>query len=177
MGAHHKEAWIITFELKLSSRESYGPEKAAKVIELQRIRGGMFEFMVACRFPWIELGWTLDNYPRYFNMATGLNWTLDDMWKVADRTYALMKLHYIREFPEATRKGDYPPAVWFDPDNADKEGPIAGRHLDYEKYDQLLQHYYDQRGYDNRGIPTRETLGKLGLSGEAADAEKYAKLN
>jgi len=177
MGAHHKEAWIITFELKLSSRESYGPEKAAKVIELQRIRGGMFEFMVACRFPWIELGWTLDNYPRYFNMATGLNWTLDDMWKVADRTYALMKLHYIREFPEATRKGDYPPAVWFDPANADKEGPVAGKYLEYDKYDQLLQHYYDQRGYDQRGIPTKATLEKLGISAEGAAAEEYAKLN
>ena len=176
IGGHHREAWIITFELKNSTRDSYGPEKAAKVIELQRIRGGMFEFMVACRFPWIELGWGLDNYPKYFNLVTGLNWTLDDMWKTADRIYALIKLHYLREFPDATRKGDYPPAVWFDPANADTEGPIAGKHLDADKYDQLLQHYYGQRGYDKRGIPTRETLGKLGLSGEAAAAEKYAKL-
>ena len=177
MGAHHKEAWIITFELKNSTRDSYGPDKAAKVIELQRIRGGMFEFMVACRFPWIEVGWKLDNYPKYFNLATGLDWNLDEMWKVADRIYGLMKLHYIREFPEATRKGDYPPAVWFDPENADKEGPIAGKHLDIEKYDQLLQHYYDQRGYDKRGIPTRETLARLGISKEGAEAEKYAKLS
>ena len=44
--------------------------KAAKVIELQRIRGGMFEFLVACRFPWIEVGWSLDNYPIYFNTHT-----------------------------------------------------------------------------------------------------------
>jgi len=48
--------------------------------------------------------------------------------------------------------------------------------LDIEKYDQLLQHYYDQRGYDHRGIPTQETLNRLGLSKEAAEAEKYAKL-
>ena len=177
MGAHHKEAWIITFELKNSTRDSYGADKAAKVIELQRIRGGMFEFIVSCRFPWIEVGWQLDNYPRYFNLATGLNWTLDDMWKVADRIYSLMKLHYIREFPEATRKGDYPPAVWFDPANADTEGPIAGKCLDTAKYDQLLQHYYDQRGYDDRGIPTKATLAKLGLTSEGAAAEKYAKLN
>ncbi|OIO00180.1 MAG: aldehyde ferredoxin oxidoreductase [Elusimicrobia bacterium CG_4_10_14_0_2_um_filter_56_8] len=177
IGAHHREAWIITFELKNSSRESYGPEKAAKVIELQRIRGGMFEMMVSCRFPWIEEGWELDNYPKYFNLVTGLNWTLDDMWKVSDRIYSLIKLNYIREFPEATRKGDYPPAIWFDPANSDTEGPIAGKHLEAEKYDGLLQHYYDQRGYDRRGIPTKETLEKLGLSAEGADAEKYAKLN
>ena len=82
IGAHHREAWIITFEIKNTTRESYGPEKAAKVIELQRIRGGLFEFIVACRFPWIENGWPLDNYPKYFNTATGLNWGLDDMWNV-----------------------------------------------------------------------------------------------
>jgi aldehyde:ferredoxin oxidoreductase len=176
MGAHHKEAWIITYELKNTTRESYGPEKAAKVIELQRIRGGMFEFIVACRFPWVEVGWDLENYPKYFNTITGLDWSLDDMWKTADRIYAMIKLHYLREFPNATRQGDYPPAVWFDPSNADTEGPIAGEILKIDKYDELLQHYYDQRGYDRRGIPTRDTLIRLDLFKEATDAEKYGNL-
>ncbi len=176
IGAHHREAWIITFEIKHTTRESYGPEKAAKVIELQRIRGGMFEFLVACRFPWIELGWPLDNYPKYFNTITSLNWTLDDMWNTADRIYGMIKLNYLREFPNTTREADYPPAVWFDPANADTEGPIAGKVLEVDKYDSLLQHYYDQRGYDRRGIPTRETLKKLGLEKEAAEAERYATL-
>ena len=40
----------------------------------------MFEFIVSCRFPWIEIGWSLDNYPKYFNLVTGLDWTLDDFW-------------------------------------------------------------------------------------------------
>ena len=177
IGAHHREAWIITFELKNSTREAYGPDKAAKVIELQRIRGGLFEMLVACRFPWVEVGWPLDNYPKYFNACTGLSWTLDDMWKSADRIYAMIKLNYLREFPNATRKDDYPPAVWFDKTNADTEGPIAGKVLEYDKYDQLLQHYYDQRGYDKRGIPTKELLSKLDLMKEAAETEKYAKLS
>jgi aldehyde:ferredoxin oxidoreductase len=176
IGAHHREAWIITFEIKHTSRESYGPEKAEKVIELQRIRGGMFEVLVACRFPWIELGWGLDNYPKYFNTVTSLKWTLDDMWDMADRIYGLIKLNYLREYPDTTRKQDYPPAVWFDPANADKEGPIAGKVLEVDKYDRLLQHYYDMRGYDNRGIPTKATLKKLGLGQEAAQAERYAAL-
>lgn len=177
IGGHHREAWIITFELKNSKRESYGPEKAAKVIELQRIRGGLFELLVACRFPWVEVGYSLENYPKFFNAATGLNWTLEDFWKAADRGYAMIKLHYLREFPNATRKDDYPPAVWFDKANADTEGPQKGVALEYDKYDSLLQHYYDQRGYDKRGIPTKDLLNKLGLNKEAAEVEKYAKLS
>jgi aldehyde:ferredoxin oxidoreductase len=176
IGAHHKESWVITFELKSTSRESYGPEKAQKVIDLQRIRGGLFEYIVSCRFPWIELGWGLENYPKYFNTITGLNWTLDDMWTVADRVYAMIKLFWLREFPDTNRRLDYPPDVWFDPANVDTEGPIAGRHLEYDKYDQLLQHYYDIRGYDRRGLPTKATLARLDLAAEAAAAEKFGGL-
>ncbi len=177
IGAHHKESWIITFELKETSRESYGPEKAHKVIELQRIRGGLFEFIVACRFPWVELGWGIENYPKYFNTITGLDWTLEDFWKVSDRIYALIKLFWLREYPNTDRKLDYPPAVWFDPSNADTEGPIAGKVLERDKYDGLLQHYYDIRGYDKRGLPTKATLDRLGLSKEAAAAERYGSLD
>ncbi len=176
IGAHHRESWIITFELNQTSRDSYGPEKAQKVVELQRIRGGLFEFIVACRFPWIELGWGIENYPKYFNAVTGLNWALDDMWTVADRIYALIKLFWLREFPDMNRKLDYPPDVWFDPANVDADGPIAGKHLEYDKYDQLLQHYYDIRGYDQRGLPTKATLDSLNLSAEAAATEKYGRL-
>ena len=176
IGAHHKESWVITFEIKQTSRDSYGPEKAQKVIELQRIRGGLFEYIVSCRFPWIEVGWGLENYPKYFNAVSGLNWTLDDFWTVSDRIYSLIKLFWLREYPQTDRKLDYPPAVWFDPTNVDTEGPIAGRHLEYDKYDGLLQHYYDLRGYDRRGIPTLATLERLGLSAEAAAARKYGSL-
>lgn len=176
IGAHHKESWVITFELKSTSRESYGREKAQKVIELQRIRGGLFEYIVACRFPWIEVGWGLENYAKYFNLVSGLNWTLDDFWTVSDRIYSLIKLFWLREYPQTDRKLDYPPAVWFDPANADTEGPIAGKVLEYDKYDGLLQHYYDIRGYDKRGIPTRATLERLGLAEEARAAEKFGSL-
>ncbi len=176
IGAHHKESWVITYEIKETPRESYEKEKAQKVIELQRIRGGLFEFIVACRFPWVELGWDLDHYPAYFNATTGLNWNLQDFWTVSDRIYALIRAHFVREFPDWDRKRDYPPAIWFNPENADKEGPIAGNILEIDKYDQLLQHYYDIRGWDRRGIPTRRTAVQLGLSDEFEELAKIIKL-
>ncbi len=176
IGAHHKESWVITFELNRTVRDSYDRAKAEKVIELQRIRGGLFEYIIACRFPWVEIGWELEHYPVYFNTVTGLNWTLEDFWKVADRIYALMKLFWLREMPEWDRKMDYPPAAWFDPANADADGPIAGRVLDLDKYDALLDHYYELRGWDGRGMPTRGTAAALGLEEEARRAEAFAKL-
>ncbi|MGQ9618870.1 MAG: aldehyde ferredoxin oxidoreductase family protein [Candidatus Aminicenantia bacterium] len=176
IGAHHKDAWVIMFELTQTQRESYGAEKAKRVIELQRIRGGIFEFIVSCRFPWVELGWELEHYAEYFNRATGLSWTLDDFWKVADRIYNLIRAFWVREYPDWNRKWDYPPAVWFDPSNADKEGTIAGKVLEYDKYDSLLDHYYEIRGWDKRGIPEKDTFISAGLEGEAKELEKYVRL-
>jgi aldehyde:ferredoxin oxidoreductase len=176
IGGTHKESWVITYEVNQTERGSYGPEKAAKVIELQRIRGGLFELITACRFPWVEIGWGLENYPIYFNKITGLNWTLDDFWKTSDRVYALIKLFWLRERPDIDRRFDYPPGIWFEPSNADTEGPIAGKYLERDKYDNLLQHFYDQRQWDRRGIPTRRLAGSLGLDAEADAAEKFGKL-
>jgi len=176
IGAHHKEAWIITYEISETPRESYGKDKAEKVIELQRIRGGLFESIVACRFPWIELGWELANYPRYFNTITGLDWTFNDFWRLSDRIYALMRAFWVREFPGWDRTWDRPPPIWFDPSNADTEGIIAGRILEWDKYEQLLDHYYQLREWDRRGIPKRQTMKKLGLFEEAQELERYTKL-
>jgi aldehyde:ferredoxin oxidoreductase len=176
IGAHHKESWIITFELNNTSRDSYGPEKAQKIIDLQRIRTGLFECLISCRFPWVEIDWGLDNYPKYFNLVSGLDWKLGDFWILADRVYAVLKLFWLREFPQTDREMDLPPAAWFDPANADPDGPFEGKVLDYARYDGMLQHYYDIRGYDRRGIPTRATLARLGLDDEARAAEAFGTL-
>ncbi|MBI5624630.1 MAG: aldehyde ferredoxin oxidoreductase family protein [Elusimicrobia bacterium] len=177
IGAHHKEAWIITYELKFSERGGYGRDKAQKVVDLQRIRSSIFESLPICRFPWIELGWDLKNYPEYYNIATGANWTLDDFLRTGDRIYALLKAFWCREHPDTDRTQDYPPRVYFDPRIADKEGIIAGKHLELDKYDELLSHYYDIRGWDKRGVPTRKTMVSLGLEKEADQLAKVCKVS
>jgi len=175
IGAHHKDAWVISWEISSGNRDSYGPEKADKVIEFQRIRGGMFETLVSCRFPWIELGYPLEDYPRYLEAATGVKMTLDDMWEMGDRVYALMRAFWAREYGgNWSRKMDYPPARWFK--HPLPKGPLKGARLDEGKYDALLQIYYDKRGWDRRGIPTRATMRRLGLEKEAAQLAKRVKL-
>ena len=175
IGAHHKDAWVISWEVQ-NDRMSYGPEKAAKVIEFQRIRGGMFESLTTCRLPWIELGFNLEWYPKYLKDATGLDFTLDYLWEVGDRIYALIRAFWVRELKdEWNRKWDYPPKRWFEDPLPD--GPLKGAHLDYEKYDQLLSEYYKQRGWDERGIPTKETFEKLGIKDVADELAKFVELH
>jgi len=174
IGAHHKDAWVISWEVS-TGRESYGEAKVDKVIELQRLRGGVFECLTTCRLPWVEVGFGLDWYPRFLKVATGVDMTMNDLFTVADRTFTLMRAFWVREHAAAwSRSMDSPPARWFD--EPVKEGPFKGTALDREKYNRMLQLYYNKRGWDNRGIPTKRTLVKLGLEDVAQELHRYVRL-
>jgi len=173
-GAHHKDAWVISWEVKYG-RESYDETKVDKVIELQRIRGGMFEGLTTCRLPWVEVGFELDWYPKFMKAATGMTVTLEDMYTVADRTYALIRAFWVREFGKQwSNSMDMVPARWFTEPLT--KGPLKGTKLDKAKYESMLQMYYKKRGWDQRGIPTRATLTKLGLADVATELSKHIQL-
>ncbi|WP_175059013.1 tungsten-containing formaldehyde ferredoxin oxidoreductase [Thermococcus sp. 2319x1] len=186
IGAHHKEAWVIAWEIgtapiegekakKVEYKITYDPEKAAKVIELQRLRGGLFEMLTACRLPWVEVGLSLDYYPKLLEAITGVKYTWDDLYKAADRVYALMRAYWVREFNgNWGREMDYPPERWFK--EGLKSGPYKGQHLEKDKYDALLSEYYKLRGWDERGIPKKGTLKELGLEFVVPELEKVTKL-
>jgi len=161
IGAHHKDAWVISWEVSVG-REGYTEAKVDKVIELQRIRGGIFEALVTCRLPWVEVGFELDWYPRLLKEATGIATSQDELFVIADRVYSLMRAFWIREFKDQWSQAlDYPPARWFDEPLT--EGPYKGARLDREKYGEMLQTYYRKRGWDPKGIPTKATLERLNL--------------
>jgi aldehyde:ferredoxin oxidoreductase len=40
---------------------------------------------------------------------------------------------------------------------------MKGVKVDREKYEQMLSWYYELRGWDQNGIPLKETLDRLGL--------------
>jgi len=159
-----------------NGRTGYTEAKVDKVIEFQRIRGGMFESLVACRLPWIELGFELEWYPRLLKAASGIEIPLEDMlYKLADRIYALIRAFWVREYgQEWSRTMDYPPTRWFNEPTT--KGPYKGAVLDKTKFDTLLDMYYAKRGWDKRGIPTKTTLEKLGLTDVAEQLSKHITL-
>jgi len=170
IGAHHKDAWVISWEVR-NDRFGYTREKALKVIELQDIRGGWFEVMVGCRLPWVEIGLELDYYWRMFKAATGLDY---DIGGVANRVYTLIRAFWVREYGGWSREYDTPPLRWFkDPLT---KGPLKGAVLNMEGYQRMLTWYYEARGWDERGIPRRSTLRRLGLSYVEGELSKVVDL-
>ncbi|MBU7013243.1 MAG: aldehyde ferredoxin oxidoreductase family protein [Theionarchaea archaeon] len=161
IGAHHKDAWLISWEIA-TDRSGYNREKVAKLIELQQLRGGVFEGLVACRLPWIEVGFALDWYPKFLKAATGENLSLDQLKTAGDRIFALIRCFWKRENPDFGRSWDMPPERWFTEPLT--KGPMKGTKVDREGYTRMQNWYYEIRGWDSNGIPTRKTLESLGLA-------------
>ena len=175
VGAHHKDAWVISWEVQ-AKRESYGEEKIDKVIEMQRLRGGVFESLTVCRFPNASLDFELEWYTRFLHAATGIEFTWNALNETSDRIWNLIRAFWIREYGSKwTREMDVPPARWFKEPLT--KGPLKGSKLDSVKYDIMLQRYYKKRGWDERGIPKKITLKKLGLPDVAKQLNKYVKLS
>jgi aldehyde:ferredoxin oxidoreductase len=160
IGASHKDAWIISWEIA-NDRLSYEKSKVEKLIEFQRLRGGFFESATVCRLPWVEVSFGLDWYPEYLEAITGSHMSWQDLFEMGDRIYALIRAYWKREVPQFGRKWDYPPDRWFEEPHS--EGKMKGVKVDKEKYEQMLSWYYELRGWDQNGIPLKETLDRLGL--------------
>ena len=159
IGAHHNRAWAITYDIEVG-RDGVTPDKAAKVIELQHIRP-LLDALGGCRLQWVELGMPLDYYVPAMKTITGVDRSWDDLIHVAERVWNLTRSFWVREMDGFGREWDYPPPRWYtDPVPT---GPSKGKLITKENVDKLLDMYYEQRGWDQNGIPTREKLDQLGL--------------
>jgi len=174
VGAHHKDAWLITWEIK-EGRGNYDETKVDYLIKTQLIRGGLLEALTVCRFPYNSLGFELEWYQKYLRAATGSELSLEQLNQISDRILNLIRAFWVREYKEKwTRDLDIPPLRWFKEPLT--EGALKGSMLDYEKYNGMLSTYYMKRGWDKRGIPTKATLEHLGLTEEAKQLDTYVKL-
>jgi aldehyde:ferredoxin oxidoreductase len=159
IGAHHNRAWAITYDIEVG-RDGVTPDKAAKVIELQHIRP-LLDALGGCRLQWVELGMPLDYYVPAMKTITGIDRSWDDLIHVSERVWNLTRSFWVREMDGFGREWDYPPPRWYtDPVPT---GPSKGKLVTKENVDKLLDMYYEQRGWDQNGIPTREKLDQLGL--------------
>jgi aldehyde:ferredoxin oxidoreductase len=160
VGAHHNRAWAITYDLQVG-REKVIPEKVAKVIWFQNFRP-MFDVLGSCRLQWVELSIDRDLYCPALEAITGIHRTWEDLEKVGERIWNLTRMFWIREIDGFDRKWDMPAERFYK--EPPKTGATKNQITKYEDVLKLLDMYYDQRGWNNDGIPTKEKLTTLGLS-------------
>ena len=90
----------------------------------------------------------LYNLPKFVSLATGMDLDDEGLWRIAARNRNLIRALNVRR--GLRRKDEKPPE-----DHWKKRDP--------EMETRLLDAYYEFKGWNNEGIPTKETLDKLGL--------------
>ena len=99
----------------------------------------------------------IHNYAEFVTAGTGIKMSKDDVWKSATRTRTLMRALNVRR--GLRRADDKPP-----------EDHWRKRFPDLEK--QLLDQYYKLKGFNDQGIPTRESLHDLEMDFVAEEFEQ-----
>ena len=177
IGAHHNRAWVLGYDVagawtsvhdlissggeseKLPKAE-VKPECAQYVINSQHTRP-LFDALGICRLQYMELGFEEENYETLFYRITGKRKTWQELLKVSERIWNLTRLFSAREVKDFDRRLDYPPPRFYQ--EPIPSGPNEGHFLSRKELDILLNEYYRARGWDENGIPTRETLERLSL--------------
>jgi len=142
-------------------RDRVVPEKVARVIWLQNFRP-MFDVLGACRLQWVELDIDRELYVPALEAITGVPRTWKDLETVGERIWNLTRLFWAREHDGFGREWDLPPPRFYEDPPA--TGPTAGQITSLDDVQRLLDMYYEQRGWTPDGLPTPQTLSRLGLT-------------
>ncbi len=181
IGAHHARAWVLGHDMagawtnvndlvQSGGKVERQPpaqvrqESAGYVIDSQHTRP-LFDALGVCRLQLMELGFEVENYAELFHLITGKKRTWQEMLGVSERIWNLTRCISAREIEGFGRSWDYPPERFST--EPVTSGPNKGYFIPREKLERLLDWYYEARGWDANGLPTRETLARLGLEDEA----------
>jgi aldehyde:ferredoxin oxidoreductase len=131
-------------------------EKVDLVIYHQTLRP-LFDMLGVCRLPWIELGINEEHYSAFYQYVTGHNASLNQLLEKSKDVYDLTRL--INTRLGLSRKDDnLPYKVYNQPIQT---GPTAGKVIDVQDFERLLDMYYQKRGWDKNGIPPAEIEKKF----------------
>jgi len=119
-----------------------------------------------CKFITLGPGITLENMTDMLYAVTGVKLDTDEIRTVADRIFTLERAFLVRQ--GITKQDDFLQGKWVK--GPVPSGPFKGHTIENKKWTKMLEEYYEYRGWDiMSGIPTQETLKRLGLHDVAKD--------
>jgi len=155
IGAHHARAWTIAKELEMGM--NWPLEKKADLVIYHQTLRPLFDMLGVCRLPWIELGFDEHRYAEFYSAVTGVETTLNDLLQRSMDLYDLTRLINMKF--GISRKDDYPPERVFTLPMT--EGPHAGKILKREDYEEILDIYYQKRGWTRDGLVDEKKIANF----------------
>jgi aldehyde:ferredoxin oxidoreductase len=139
----------------------------ARMVQWQEMMYEAIDCVGVCKYHTIFLSPNLiafDELSRLIYYNTGLEFTPEELWDIADRAYTVERLFNIRE--GLTRADDWLVDRYFDEPTPIGLPVARGKCLDRDEFKHMIDEYYELHGWDEGGVPSPETLKKLGLDRE-----------
>ncbi len=100
-------------------------------------------------------------FSKLIALSTGLTFTPKDLKTIGERIYTLERMMLIED--GFSRQDDTLPKRYFN--EPISEGPAQGNVILRKEFSEILDEYYRLHGWDENGVPKRNTLKRLGIDG------------
>ena len=118
-----------------------------------------------CKFQTVFLSPNMPKWKEYskvIELNTGLKFTPEELMEIGERIYNIEKMFNLRE--GKTRIDDTLPERHFKEPTPDGLSSVKGRYIKKEKFEEMLDEYYEIHKWDNQGNITDETINRLKLN-------------
>jgi len=157
-GGCHLRSSMYDFDTKGKVDRFKADKSLGKMVKEREDLWAVVESLILCKFVRGVLS-TYDKFAELYTLVTGIKMTPDQLQKAGERIYNLEKAYNVRE--GWTKKDDYPPPrVMKDPI---REGTAKGSLVTKREFELMLNAYFEARGWNSDGVPTKEKLTELGL--------------
>ena len=159
--------YFLEWELRGENSFPYYPpvDATCEIVDWQETMHYIDDSLGLCAglssFP-LKPPYHIHNLPILISTAAGIDMDKDKLWEIAKRNRTLLRAINVRR--GLRREDDRPP-----------ENHWKKRFPELEV--QLLDQYYKLKGFNNDGIPTRESLRELGMDNVGDDLEKRGIYN
>jgi len=154
--------YFVNWELRGENAFPYYPtvEATCEIVDWQETMHYIDDALGICAglssFP-LKPAYHINNLPTLITAAAGIDMDKDKLWEIARRNRTLIRAFNVGR--GLRRKDDQPP-----------ENHWKKRFPELEE--QLLDEYYRLKGFNNDGIPTKESLHQLKMDYISEDFEK-----
>ncbi|MFQ6081289.1 MAG: aldehyde ferredoxin oxidoreductase family protein [Candidatus Bathyarchaeia archaeon] len=142
-------------------------EGKSRMVRWQELLYAVVDSLGLCKFQTVFCAVHAPKFEEWANLiryATGMESSKEELMTVGERIYTVERMFNIRE--GFSRRDDTLPERYFKEPTPLGLPIVRGKKIDRERFERMLEEYYELHGWDENGVPTRETLKRLSLDKE-----------
>jgi aldehyde:ferredoxin oxidoreductase len=159
-GADHSRSGVYALDIKGTVDRLKAESGRGKIVKDHEDLYNILDSLIICKNAKGTLDEEFVDMAKIYTVVTGIEVTPQDMRTAGERIQTLAKLINIRE--GLTRKDDNLPWKVMNQPIPD-DGAAKGSVVTQQELDLMLDAYYEARGWDKQGFPTKAKLKELGI--------------